>query len=248
VFPGGGGRWEARRSAFRLEGRPHRLLVLSDLSRVLREEERNAWQRLVRVLSHEINNSLAPIRSIAQSLRGRTGARDPQVDEGLEVIAGRSDALARFLSSYARLARLPAPARRPLKVADWVERVARLETRAEVEVRGGPDVEIQADGDQLDQLLINLLDNARDAVAETGGRVRIGWSTRPRALELRVEDEGPGIEGTANLFVPFFTTKPGGSGIGLALSRRIAEAHGGILSLENRVGARGCVAIVRLPL
>ena len=247
VFPGGGGRWEARRAVFRLEGRPHRLLVLSDLSRVLREQERTAWQRLVRVLSHEINNSLAPIRSIAQNLRVRQGGNDAQLDEGLEVIAGRSEALARFLSSYARLARLPPPKKASVDVADWVERVTRLETRVPIEVAGGPDVEIQADGDQLDQLLINLLDNARDAMAETGGCVRIEWTQGVGTVDLRVLDEGTGITKTANLFVPFYTTKAEGSGIGLALGRQIAEVHGGTLTLENRADGAGCVATVRLP-
>ncbi len=253
VFPGGSGRWEIRRRDFRQKGRPHQLLVLSDLSRVLREEERTAWQRLVRVLSHEINNSLAPIRSIAESLRGQV-TRDPgrdrfpeDLEQGLTVIAGRSEALARFMSSYARLARLPKPRLAPVDVEDWVERVVNLETRLPVAVEPGPSVTVLADGDQLDQLLINLIDNAVDAARETGGGVGVGWRADGAAVEVSVVDEGPGIGGTANLFVPFFTTKSEGSGIGLALSRQIVEAHGGTLSLENRDGNGGCVATIRLP-
>ncbi|MGH7559334.1 MAG: sensor histidine kinase [Gemmatimonadota bacterium] len=253
VFPGGSGRWEIRRRDFRQKGRPHQLLVLSDLSRVLREEERTAWQRLVRVLSHEINNSLAPIRSIAESLRGHV-TRDPdhdrypeELEQGLTVIAGRSEALGRFMSSYARLARLPKPRLAPVDVEGWVERVANLETRLPVLVEPGPPITVLADGDQLDQLLINLIDNAVDAARETGGGVGVGWKFDGAAVEVSVVDDGPGIGGTANLFVPFFTTKAEGSGIGLALSRQIVEAHGGTLSLENRDGNGGCVATIRLP-
>lgn len=268
AFPGGASRWEVRISHFRQEGRPHRLLVLSDLSRVLREEERKAWQRLVRVLSHEINNSLAPIRSIAQSLLAAattdgtatdanagatdTGteprdSRDDDLRQGLEVIAGRSEALARFMSSYAKLARLPPPRLAPLEVAEWVRRVVGLETRMPVEVRTGPDVLLRADGDQLDQLLINLVDNAVDAASETSGGVRVGWNLGRGAVEVWVEDDGPGIPDTSNLFVPFYTTKPEGSGIGLLLSREIAEAHHGTLRLENRTDGTGCVARLTVP-
>lgn len=255
AFPSTTSRWEVRRSAFRQEGRPHTLLVLADLSRVLREEERKAWKRLVRVLSHEINNSLAPIRSIAESLSStleRISSTDADgwkedVAQGLEVISGRSEALARFMSSYARLARLPPPERRSVDVRQWVSRVVGLETRIEIEVVEGPSVRIRADGDQLDQLLINLIDNAVDAARETGGGVRVGWRARRAELELWVEDEGPGISETGNLFVPFYTTKPDGSGIGLALGRQIAEAHGGSLGLTNRTEGSGCVARVRLP-
>jgi PAS domain S-box-containing protein len=252
TFPGGGGRWEVRRGGFRQDGRPHTLLVLADVSRTLREEELQAWQRLVRVLSHEINNSLAPIKSITgslQSLLDRT-PRPPDVDSdlrrGLNVIGGRSEALVRFMSAYARLARLPAPVMASLDVSTWVRRVAALETRLPVVVQGGPPVTLRADGDQLDQLLINLVRNAVDASLETGGGVRIAWSRHAGTLSLTVEDDGPGLASSANLFVPFFTTKPQGSGIGLVLSRQIAEAHGGSLVLENRAGGRGCVAIVRL--
>ncbi|HEU4564949.1 MAG TPA: ATP-binding protein [Gemmatimonadaceae bacterium] len=253
VFPGGAGRWEVRRGEFRQGGLPHRLLVIADLSRTLREEERQAWQRLIRVLGHEINNSLAPIKSIAGSLQGliardhRPADLEEDVVRGLGVIAGRADSLARFMSAYARLARLPAPRRAPLDVEGWVRRIAALETRLPVCVEPGPALVVEADGDQLDQLLINLVRNAVDASLETGGSVAVGWEHRNGQLEVWVRDEGPGLAETANLFVPFFTTKPHGTGIGLALSRQIAEAHGGTLTLENRREARGCEARLRVP-
>jgi PAS domain S-box-containing protein len=254
TFPGGAGRWEARRGSFRQNGRPHTLLVLADVTKALREEELQAWRRLVRVLSHEINNSLAPIKSIAGSLQTlldrptRAGDVDDDIRRGLAVIGGRSEALIRFMSAYARLARLPAPQRVPLDVGMWVRRVAALETRLPIRVEGGPPTTIHADGDQLDQLLINLLRNAVDASLETGGDVCIRWTRQNGTISIMIEDEGPGLPSSANLFVPFFTTKPQGSGIGLVLSRQIAEAHGGALLLENRRGARGCIATFRLSL
>ncbi|HXT18727.1 MAG TPA: ATP-binding protein [Gemmatimonadaceae bacterium] len=259
TFPGGAGRWEVRRGSFRQDGRPHTLLVLADVSRTLREEELQAWQRLVRVLSHEINNSLAPIKSIAGSLltlldRRAPGTPEPAEDShddlrrGLSVIGGRSEALVRFMSSYARLAKLPAPNRAPLDVATWVRRIAALETRLPVVVRDGPPVTLRADGDQLDQLLINLVRNAVDASLESRGEVCVGWARQNGTVSITVEDDGPGLANPANLFVPFFTTKPQGSGIGLVLSRQIAEAHGGSLALDNRRGHRGCIATVRLPM
>jgi two-component system, NtrC family, nitrogen regulation sensor histidine kinase NtrY len=258
AFPGGVGRWEVRRSQFRQGGRPHELLVLSDLSQPLREEERQAWQRLIRVIGHEMNNSLAPIKSIAGSL-STIIERDPpppdwreDIQRGLGVIASRSESLSRFMSAYARLARLPAPKLAPLDISDVVDRVVRLEEAHHIQVAAGPRLTIQGDGDQLEQLLINLIRNAVDAARETGGGVRVGWhrvpGSTPPTLELWVEDEGPGLSNTGNLFVPFFTTKPGGSGIGLVLSRQIAEAHGGSLLLENREDRTGCRASLRIPL
>jgi two-component system nitrogen regulation sensor histidine kinase NtrY len=256
TFPGGAGRWEVRRGSFRQDGRPHTLLVLADVSKTLREEELQAWQRIVRVLSHEINNSLAPIKSITGSLLSlldRTPSAASQSDDfedlrrGLNVIGGRSEALVRFMSAYARLAKLPAPNRVPLDVGTWVRRVVALETRMSVGVVGGPPTTFRADGDQLDQLLINLVRNAVDASLEMHGAVRIRWTRHHDMLSVIVEDEGPGLANPTNLFVPFFTTKPQGSGIGLVLSRQIAEAHGGSLSLENRIDRRGCLAILRLP-
>jgi two-component system, NtrC family, nitrogen regulation sensor histidine kinase NtrY len=256
-FPGGVGRWEVRRSRFRQGGRPHELLVLSDLSRPLREEERQAFQRLIRVIGHEMNNSLAPIKSIAGSLSTIID-RDPPPDDwrddvtrGLAVIASRSESLSRFMSAYARLAKLPPPKLGPLDVGAFVDRVVTLEKAHHLQVRPGPPLSVQGDGDQLEQLMINLIRNAVDAVRETGGAVSVGWDRppgSPPSVELWVEDEGPGLSNTGNLFVPFFTTKPGGSGIGLVLSRQIAEAHGGSLLLANRTDRGGCRATLRMPL
>jgi nitrogen fixation/metabolism regulation signal transduction histidine kinase len=254
TLPGGLGRWGMRRTIFRQGGLPHHLLVLTDLSRALRDEERQAWQRLVRVLGHELNNSLAPIMSIAGSLETLMSRqpRAPDWDEdmrrGLGVISSRAESLSRFMEAYARLARLPAPRRERIEVGARVRRIAGLETRLQVGVQDGPELYIQADPDQLDQLLINLVRNGVDAALESQGQVTAGWNKGPSCVEIWILDEGPGLSDTANLFVPFFTTKPKGSGIGLVLSRQIAEAHGGSLTLENRRHGRGCEARLRLPL
>ncbi len=254
VFPGGEGRWETRLHPFRQDGRPHTLLVVADVSRALREEELLAWQRLVRVLSHEINNSLTPIKSIAGSLQRLVSSHPhaPDADDdllaGLTIISGRADSLSRFMRSYAQLAKLPPPDLEDVSVAEWVRRTVALETRMQVEVVEGDPVTLHADGDQLDQLLINLVRNAVDACLETGGRVQVRWQNGADSVSVQVLDEGPGISSTTNLFVPFFTTKKGGSGIGLVLSRQIAENHGGTVELRNRHDTRGCVADLRLPM
>jgi nitrogen fixation/metabolism regulation signal transduction histidine kinase len=249
AFPGGEGRWGVRRRGFRQEGRPHQLLVVADLSSTLREEERQAWKRLIRVLGHELNNSLAPIKLSA--ILGRTprpADLDADLAQGLEVINGRAEALARFMAAYSRLAKLPPPQRRATALGPLVRRVAALETRLPVAVDEGPEATIQADPDQLEQLLINLVRNAADASLETGGGVRMGWRRRAGLLEVWVRDEGPGLSNRDNLFVPFYTTKPGGSGIGLVVCRQIAEAHGGAVTLDARPRGRGCEARLRLPL
>ena len=252
TFPGGFGRWGMRRSSFRQGGLPHQLIVLADLSQALRQEERQAWRRLLRVLGHELNNSLAPIKSISGSLASLLsrdllpGDWKDDMERGLGVIAARADALSRFMEAYSRLARLPQPKLQPVEITPLIRRVVGLEARVEVILAPGPDLLIKADSDQLEQLLINLVRNAADASQETNGRVKVGWAKSSSNLDIFVEDEGHGLSNTANLFVPFFTTKPGGSGIGLALSRQIAEAHGGSLTLENRKDRTGCVARLRL--
>ncbi|HMJ62663.1 MAG TPA: ATP-binding protein [Bryobacteraceae bacterium] len=252
-FPGGSGRWGVRRSTFRERGLPHELLVLTDLSRTLREEERRAWQRLVRVLGHEMNNSLAPIKSIAGSLEALLRREIPPPDwqddarSGLKSIAARADSLGRFMQAYARLAKLPPPQKEHVNLGELIRRVVSLEPRLSVNVIPGPEFRIVADGAQVEQLLINLVHNAVDASLETHGGVSIRWREAADCIEVSVADEGPGIMNPTNLFVPFFTTKPGGSGIGLALSQQIAEAHGGSISLTNRAGGNGAEAVLRLP-
>jgi two-component system nitrogen regulation sensor histidine kinase NtrY len=253
AFPGGSGQWQVRRGSFRQGGLPHTLVVLSDVNVPLRQQEREAWHRLIRVLGHELNNSLAPIKSIAGSLES-IAAQDPMPEDwrddmrrGLSIIAARTDALSRFTTAYTALARLPRPNMRAVDLSALVERVARLEMRKTIEIQPGGPVAVQADPDQLEQLLINLMRNAVDAALETGGGVRVGWHQNSHRVSVYIEDEGPGLANPSNLFVPFFTTKPQGSGIGLVLGRQIAEAHGGTLTLEPRAGAKGARATVTLP-
>ena len=253
VFPGGSGRFEVRTFSFREGGRPHRLIAVSDLSSALREEERLAWQRLIRVLGHELNNSLAPVKSLAETLY-RLVRVEPLADDwredvegGLKVIADRAASLSRFMQAYSTLAKLPPPNRRELNLRPLLQGVAALETRVPIEIDCPAELLVFADPDQLEQALINLLRNAAEACQETDGRVRLLVELSADWVKLQVVDEGPGIASADNLFVPFFTTKPGGSGIGLALARQIAESHGGRLDLENRRDAPGCVASLYLP-
>jgi nitrogen fixation/metabolism regulation signal transduction histidine kinase len=265
-----GARWFLRRSSFRQGGIPHTLVVLSDVSRALQDEERRAWQRLIRVIGHELNNSLAPIKSIAGSLNARLPEVELPSDDrqdferGLAIIAARAASLNRFLQAYRQLAQMPRPALRKCAIPELIKRVAALETRLEVSVRPGPDVTIMADADQLEQMLINLVRNAADAALEVAphnsnsgesgdGRrdskpkVEVGWRLNGKDLVLSIEDNGPGLLNPANAFVPFYTTKPQGSGIGLVLSRQIAEAHGGSLELSSQAEGRGCTVEVTLP-
>jgi len=261
-------RWFVRRSSFRQQGIPHTLVVLSDVSRALREEERRAWQRLIRVMGHELNNSLAPIKSIAGSLNARLsgtelGSEERQdFERGLSIIENRAASLNRFLQAYRQLAQMPPPVLQKCSVYELTKRVAALETRVPVKVNAGPDVTFMADPDQLEQMLINLLRNAADSVvqsqSEAGSsngkssrsapKIELTWEIREKNVVLTIEDSGSGLMNPGNVFVPFYTTKASGSGIGLVLSRQIAEAHGGSLQLSNRLAERGCTVTVTLPL
>ena len=248
-------RWLLRKAAFRQDGAPHTLLLLADVSQPLREEEQAAWKRLVRVLGHELSNSLAPIKSIAGSLLARAdqlNGDETTVHDfrrGLSVVEGRADSLHRFVQSYRILAQLPPPHLKQVQVASLVERVALLEQRVPVQLVPGPPATLHADSDQLEQMLINLLTNAVDASLANGSHpVRVGWRFAEANLELFVEDRGLGIANSENLFVPFYTTKPAGSGVGLALAQQIARAHGGEIRLVNREDVEGARATVRLPL
>ncbi len=252
-FPGAIGRWGIRRSQFREGGVPHQLLVVSDLTRPLREQELQAWQRLVRVIGHELNNSLTPIKSITQSLEDLLKQNPLPSDwaddmsRGLNVIGNRSESLNRFMSSYAQLAKLPPPRFSAVELNGLLRRITRLETRIPIAYDECPPFVVQGDADQLEQALINLIRNGVDAAKETGGGVKVFCTGAPARVEIVIQDEGHGISNPANLFVPFFTTKRGGSGIGLVLSRQIAEAHNGSLTLRNRKDRSGCEARLTLP-
>ena len=262
-------RWFVRRSSFRQQGIPHTLVVLSDVSRALREEERRAWQRLIRVLGHELNNSLTPIKSIAGSLHARltgSGIRSEEQQDfqrGLSIIESRAASLNRFLQGYRQLSQMPPPALRRCSIAPIAKRVAALETRVPVTVIPSPEIDFLADPDQLEQMLINLLRNAADAVlqaqeverhsnesksSDTDQQIVFSWKSTAEDVIISIQDNGPGLMNPANAFVPFYTTKPAGSGIGLVLSRQIAEAHGGSLELENRPDRQGCLVRITLPM
>jgi PAS domain S-box-containing protein len=248
-------RWMLRKTKFRQHGAPHTLLLLNDVTVPLKEEEQAAWKRLVRVLGHELSNSLAPIKSIAGSLLARVdrmGGDEAELHDfrrGLGVVESRAEALHRFVESYRLLAQLPPPRRKTVQLAALLERVVLLEQRLPVELDAGPEVELNADPDQLEQMFINLLANAVDASLANGSHpVHAAWHTAESDLLVTIEDRGMGIANTENLFVPFYTTKPTGSGVGLALAQQIARAHGGEITLVNREDEDGACATVRLPL
>jgi two-component system, NtrC family, nitrogen regulation sensor histidine kinase NtrY len=220
-------RWFVRRSSFRQRGRPHTLVVLSDVSRALREEERRAWQRLIRVMGHELNNSLTPIKSIAGSLNARLSGTEFGADQrqdferGLSIIESRAASLNRFLQAYRQLAQIPPPALQKCSLSAIVKRVAALENRVPVTVSDGPDITFVADPDQLEQMLINLLRNAAEAVlqnfddaenpagfrvAHVQPRIELSWRVSERDRVITIQDTGPGLMNPANVFVALYTT------------------------------------------
>ncbi|MFT4247288.1 MAG: ATP-binding protein [Pseudomonas sp.] len=253
AFAGAGGRWQVGHAALRSRSQSGRLLVLQPVERALRAEEAQAFRRLLRVLGHEINNSLAPIASMADTLgrllppSGTPLDAELQADlrGGLGLIEQRSQSLQRFLGGYARLARLPAPQPAALALAPLCERVARL-VEAEVVLEIEPGLWLHADADQLEQVLINLLRNAHEA----GGAAPVRLRAYAQAGQgcVQVIDAGGGLPASDSLFVPFFTTKAGGSGIGLVLSRQIVEAQGGTLTVAARQPGPGTLAQILLPL
>ncbi|MBJ7310194.1 sensor histidine kinase [Rugamonas sp. CCM 8940] len=236
----------ARRS-FNLNGRKHELLLLRQLTLELRRQEVQTWKKVIRVISHELNNSLAPLTSLAHSgaelvRRGQT-ERLPQI---LATIEERTRHLESFILGYARFAKLPTP--RP-EWQDWGAFIGHLAAQAEFELAAAPPAEPAAfDAAQLEQALLNLLKNAHES-GSPAGAVRLAVRRLQDGLRIEVQDRGPGMSETVltNALVPFYSTKRSGTGLGLALAREIAEAHGGRITLANRDGGGLTVALI-LPL
>jgi len=253
-FPNRKSRWLVKRSSYRENGRPHTMLLVADLQGPLREEELDAWRKLIRVLGHELNNSMTPLKSMANSLT-RILKRDPLPDdwkedmtEGLTVIGRRVDGLSRFVTGYSELARIPLPQRVPFDVGEFMVRATVFDGRENISLVEGPSCSLVGDEGQLEQVMINLLKNAIEAVTSNDGDVVATWELGESEIRISILDDGHGLASDDNVFVPFFSTKTTGSGIGLALSRQIVEAHGGRLTLENRTDCSGCVATLALPL
>lgn len=253
-FPARSSRFMVHRTEFRQAGKARTMILLTDLKNPLREEERTAWKRLIRVMGHELNNSLTPVISLADSLKKRLASMDMDeeerrdFEEALSVISSRAMHLNHFMQDYSRLAKLPEPRRETVPVRELLSRVVQLENDARVAVEAGPDCALIVDSAQIENLFINVVKNALDAIGpDAAGSVRISWKRTAMEAVLFVDDNGPGLSGTENLFVPFYSTKREGSGIGLVLSRQIAEANSGSLNLGNRPEG-GCRATIVLPL
>ena len=252
-------------------GIKHQLIFITDIQHLLQEEERQAWQRLLRVLSHEINNSLAPIASISETLSNLVtkkiapsadnihqegdnesdSSNDENLNEnlimGLGVIKECSHSLNAFIQQYQELYKLPKPNKSLFSLTKLLNNCAGLFTENSIECPS-KDLTIYADQTQLQQVLVNLLKNAIDAQQDCShNTIIIKWQVNESQLAIEIIDNGTGINNMDNIFVPFYTTKKHGSGIGLVLSRQIITNHNGELSLKNRLDSQGVIAKILLP-
>ncbi|WP_096087694.1 sensor histidine kinase [Agaribacterium haliotis] len=252
-FPKYKSRWLVKHSAYRQQGLPYQFILLADIGVNLREEELDAWRKLIRILSHEINNALTPMKtttgSMARILPRTDSYPDWKVDfsEGLEIIDERVDNLNRMVSSYAKLARLPEPQKQMMALRPLLQRLYETYKDKGLQLLTENELSFEADPAQLEQVLVNLIKNALEA-SDRGKPIELSWRREPHSVEISLRDFGQGIDNPDNLFIPYFTTKSEGSGIGLVLSRQIIEAHGGQLQLQNSDSGPGCLASIRLPL
>ena len=240
-------------------GEKHHIIFITDIQHLLRDEERLAWQRLLRVLSHEINNSLAPIASISETLTQSFKSEDESkplsqdsrenLFEGLSVITERAHSLNHFIQDYQKLTRLPLPNKSEFSLRPFMQSICQLFEKSEFNVPD-QDMKVFGDPEQLQQVFVNLFKNAQEANLannQTSSSIKLEWYARSDNVVIEVCDQGTGINNEDNLFVPFYTTKKQGSGIGLTLSRQIALNHGGDLNLMNKLQGPGAQAIFTLP-
>jgi nitrogen fixation/metabolism regulation signal transduction histidine kinase len=235
------------------KGIKHKLIFITDIQNLLREEERQAWQKLLRVLSHEINNSIAPIASIGETLEKMVDKQysntdlDNDLKEGLGVITERAQSLNIFIQRYQKLAKLPHPSKSLFNIEPLVQSVALLFPDANIKL-DSEELVIYADKDQFQQVLVNLLKNACESMQDNPQEeICVDWRKVSQLIEINVRDQGTGISNIDNMFVPFYTTKPQGTGIGLSLSRQVMVNHGGDLIIKNRTDKKGVQATLMVP-
>lgn len=248
------GRFRVHCEEFRSSGLQHRLILITDIAHLLRMEEDKAWQNLVRVLSHEINNSLTPIASISQTLLKMSQSQqgfppeDKDLSQGLKLISERSHDLQEFVNSYKKLNKLPAPNLQEFDITLIANKVANLFDQKKFKIISQESIALMIDAIQIEQVLINLVKNGIEASTDNQPPVTMSWLYTEDQCRILIVDCGTGVRNPENLFVPLYTTKPHGSGIGLALSRQIIESHNGQLTLSNRSDQQGCVAQIVLPI
>lgn len=250
------GRFNVHVEEFRESGLQHKLLFITDVRTLLRSEERKAWQSLVRVISHEINNSLSPIASISQTLKRLLSQKENNVSEnkkdlieGLTIITERANSLSQFVDSYKQLAKLPEPNKQTTSILELLEKIKLLFKNQKIIIDPKADIQLFIDPVQFEQVFINIFKNAIESMSQvnTQGVVNVKWNAKGSFFKLNIYDEGCGIGNLDNIFVPFYSTKKHGSGIGLVLCRQIIEAHGGSLVITNRIDAQGCCVSIEVP-
>ncbi|NQZ79942.1 MAG: GHKL domain-containing protein [Colwellia sp.] len=253
-FAKGKRKFQVIRDQYREHGQQHELFFVTDVNVLLRDHERQAWQNLIRVLSHEINNSLAPIASLANTLQTLASKQElnsnfsQHLAEGLEIITERAQSLKIFINSYRQLTHLPEPKKVAIHLQTLFDKIIPLFNKRKIAVDCQHQQLIFVDPVQFEQVLINLLKNADEAMADGSKSILIKVNREADSITVNIIDSGVGIKNTDNLFTPFYTTKKQGSGIGLVLCRQIIEAHQGDLSLENRSDQQGCIVKIELPI
>ncbi len=250
------GKYQIHLEEFREAGQQHKLLFVTDVNRLLRNEERKAWQSLVRVISHEINNSLSPIASISQTLSRLISRQETLLEDyddlidGLAIITSRANGLKEFLDGYKQLAKFPEPQLQWVFIDKLIRKTAVLFKEQNIIFDGASDTRICIDPVKFEQVMINLIKNAAESMAQINvlGTIQISWTTDGTLFRLIICDQGAGINNADNFFVPFYSTKKNGMGIGLVLCREIIEAHNGRLSIANKLDEKGCCVSIELPL
>lgn len=250
-FPESRGRYRLHLERFIADGNTHNLLFLTNVSSILRLEERKAWRNLVRVLSHEINNSLTPLKSFSNSLKTQIEKRETdeilkqELLDGVAVIGNRANSLAEFVQSYQKIARMPEPDKKPTDFQTLVNSLVKLFHDNPINLQGDSLV-LPIDASQIEQVMINLIKNAVEA-SSAAQPVEVSWRQEGSRLIVQIVDNGEGIQNLDNLFTPYYTTKPSGSGVGLVFCQQVIEAHGGFLSITNRHNRSGCEVSMSLP-